>query len=302
MSDDLLNQIYKLPAHRKVSNRGDGILICCPFHGGGAERTPSCKISIEGEFKNRYFCFACRDSGHFNTIAEMYGLEGVDDKFSPNNSSGFSFKDMTKKSYDEMPEERTFAWNIKYDWRTIPGKLVKRTGARVTQIKDATTDPRLIFPVKVYGETLGYVTALMNDPKRDSSGKKIELSYVNTKGDWKNGALFCHDLAKLDRFKGRNLWVVEGPRDTLHTLAGNVRAVGMLGSYLSPEQAELIRLLNPPRVMIATDGDDAGEKAAESIYDQLGDSLPISRIKWGKGKDPVDYPRQYIRKIDRRYD
>lgn len=302
MSQALLSQLNQLPLDRKVSIRGEEAWLCCPFHNSGMETTPSLKITLYGEFSDRYFCFACRKAGHFNEIAEIYKLEGIDSKFSSKDNVSFSFRHLTAyESEVSIDESKTFKWNDKYDWRGIPGWLMRKAKARVNKTSHPLVPPRVIFPVLVYDEKLGEVTATLNAPKRDSSGKKTEMSYVNSSGSWKNSSLFGHHLANLKRFQNKNLWIAEGPRDVLHLLASNCRAVGLLGSSCSEDQCELIRMLNPKKILVATDADEAGENAAESISDGLSDDFPLVRIRWKEGTDPCDYNSEYLRRIDRRY-
>ena len=40
----------------KPKEEHDGVKICCPFHGGGNERTPSCKVFTTGNI-GRFYCF-----------------------------------------------------------------------------------------------------------------------------------------------------------------------------------------------------------------------------------------------------
>jgi DNA primase len=49
------------------------LLVPCPFHGGGQERTPSCSISTE---KPVFHCHACGESGHLSRLLRNFGLDG----------------------------------------------------------------------------------------------------------------------------------------------------------------------------------------------------------------------------------
>lgn len=48
------------------------LLVPCPFHGGGQERTPSCSISTE---KPVFYCHACGESGHLSRLLQNFGLD-----------------------------------------------------------------------------------------------------------------------------------------------------------------------------------------------------------------------------------
>ena len=61
------------------------IMIPCPFHSGGAERTPSCSVST---VKPVFFCHGCGESGHIYRILRFYGI-GKDSASTLIDSLGF---------------------------------------------------------------------------------------------------------------------------------------------------------------------------------------------------------------------
>ena len=57
-----------------IESRGGGqYWVKCPFHGGGNEKTASCKLNIE---RGTYYCFGCRETGDIFTLIEK--KEGLD--------------------------------------------------------------------------------------------------------------------------------------------------------------------------------------------------------------------------------
>lgn len=57
-----------------IESRGGGqFWVKCPFHGGGNEKTASCKLNIE---RGTYYCFGCRETGDIFTLIEK--KEGLD--------------------------------------------------------------------------------------------------------------------------------------------------------------------------------------------------------------------------------
>ena len=56
-----------------VENRGGSKWVKCPFHGGGNERTASCKID---DSRGTFYCFGCHESGDiFSLVMKKEGLD-----------------------------------------------------------------------------------------------------------------------------------------------------------------------------------------------------------------------------------
>ena len=56
-----------------IENRGGSKWVKCPFHGGGNERTPSCKLD---DTRGTFYCFGCHESGDIFSL--VMKKEGVD--------------------------------------------------------------------------------------------------------------------------------------------------------------------------------------------------------------------------------
>jgi len=297
--DDFLSILDQLPQSVGLSVRGDAAWLRCPFHSGGQETTPSVKLNLGNDSGYQYMwtCFACHEAGHWNRLAQHFSLPKIDTEFKAVGDAGLHFNQRWDRATSS--DVGKFPWPATRDWRGISGKLLHKIGARVTATKSALDEPKMIIPAMQHGEEAGYISALLHDPKRNADGKKLEKSYMNSQGNWTATALLGFDIANKPFFKGKPLWVVEGPRDFLYMLSLSCRVVSILGSRFSPEKAELVRLLNPPAVLIGTDGDDAGDKAAQEVSDLCGSYIDCIRVNWGEGKDPVDQTPSRIRKINR---
>lgn len=298
--DFYIKQLFdKLPSDRKVSMKSDGNawLVCInPDHSGGNERTPSAKIELaEGSaYLGRYFCFGCGYHLSWNEFAEKTGLTKTDEDYKGVRHRRLSFRQSTT----EGKERARHAWPEHREWRGVPGNIVRQMGGYVYSSRDILSEQFLILPVTMYEEEVGYLRALMRDAKTDRNGRKLEESYKNKPGPWIKSALMNFDGASKQ--KGRPLWIVEGPRDVAKCLMAGVRVVGLCGSKFGEERAELIKLLNPPVILCATDNDVAGDKAADSILDQCGDRFSVARIRWKVG-DTFNQPIDKIQRVNRRY-
>ncbi|MCI7607384.1 MAG: DNA primase [Spirochaetales bacterium] len=56
-----------------IENKGGSKWVKCPFHGGGNERTPSCKLD---DTRGTFYCFGCHESGDIFSL--VMKKEGVD--------------------------------------------------------------------------------------------------------------------------------------------------------------------------------------------------------------------------------
>ena len=56
-----------------IENKGGSKWVKCPFHGGGNERTPSCKLD---DSRGTFYCFGCHESGDIFSL--VMKKEGVD--------------------------------------------------------------------------------------------------------------------------------------------------------------------------------------------------------------------------------
>lgn len=306
--DIIFTELEKVP-DRKPTSAGSRLKIVCtnPDHSGGFERTPSCFINLDESSK--YFgstiCYGCGEKGSWNLIAQRMGLHTIDGEFKPIGAKRTHFRENIKKK--EMGkigfQPPIFFWPENREWRGISGKVVLKFGGGLTEPRNDLEEPRLILSTMVFGEEVGRTYALIRDPLKDDKGRKLEESYLNSKGDWKEKALFGFDQARkrLKKFPDYPLWIEEGQRDVLKTYTAGAVVVGVLGSSFSDEKAELVKVLNPKRCLIASDNDAAGDKLAREIRSKLRKHFPLTRITWGEGKDPMDYPVSKLRKINQRF-
>ena len=282
---DLLNLLQQLPHDRRLTLKGDSAWICCPYHAGGMEKTPSMSVSIKNDskFKNRFYCFSCNKKLHWNDLAEIYKLPKITD-YQSKGDSAFDF-DSFKDAESYSAPSNSFPWGKHVEWRGIAGQTVVDFGGLVFTRNE---EEKLFIPVTMFGEFVGSITALTRNPNRDNSGKKTELPYINSRGNWRNTSFFGYDLASKQ--KGP-LTLVEGPRDTMQCYSASMRTVGTLGSFFAEEKRELLNIIpNKPKYLILLfDNDEAGNKIADEVVELCSDNFRCVRVLLGEGKDPCDY-------------
>ncbi len=308
ITEELMKADQQHDLGMKIGN--SDIWIRCPFHGGGREKTPSLRITIDdgSSFFQKCKCMGCGwGPYHYNELAAHFGIAKTDKNFKSLGVKRLGFRDKLQKKTN-IAEGRdyirsTFDWPEDREWRTIPGKIVLKNKAVLTEVKHDLEEPRLAFPVSLWGEVKGWVYAMISDPRRDTDGNKIDVPYINSSGPWKEKCLFGYELARrlIKKYPDKPLWIVEGPRDVLHLQASGCIVVGCLGSSFSKEKAELIRMLNPHKILVATDNDEAGNKLAAQINGYLRHDIKLVRIKFKEGCDPVDTPRAKLKEINKRH-
>ena len=271
--------------NRKAHVKGNTIWLCCPYHGGGGEVEPSCKVNLDEGSKDKlkFYCFGCRKKGHYNLLAETLGLEQIETDYEQTGRRTLRFKEVEADGPIEVPD-KSFAWNKNFMWRNISGKLLNKIGGRALPARQVHEDPRLWLPSINQGEIVGYITCL----PRPVEGSP---TYLNSPGTWRNSSLFMLDYVKETFDRSYPLTIVEGPRDCLHLLQNGVPAVAVLGSYLSEEQKELLVHWQPRYVLAGSDGDSAGDLLKDSIL-ELGDRFPCYNLNWGHKKDPCGLFKQ----------
>ncbi|MGY1782234.1 MobF family relaxase [Geodermatophilus sp. SYSU D01036] len=146
-----------------------------------------------------------------------------------------------------------------------------RTGALIDRFRD-----RLTFPIQDQdGAIVGYIAR--RNPITPNDGR-AGPKYLNTPATdlYRKGEhLFGLHETRAALGAGATPALVEGPLDAIAlTLAGAGHTVGVatLGTALTGRQADLLGpyiRLNGPGILVATDNDPAGQRAAERSYWQL---------------------------------
>jgi len=202
-----------------------------------------------------------------------------------------------------VDEESIRKWRIGYapdGWRNLYSELISLGLSQGILIKaglvkqvegDLKKNPydvfrgRIIFPLS---DRAGRIIAFSgralhkeNEPKYLNSPDTV----VFTKGE----ILYGFDKAKEEIRKKNYTVLVEGQLDlVLSHQAGVINTVATSGTAFTPAHLELLKRLSP-RIILAFDGDMAGEKAARRSTElglSLGMEVKIANLP--VGKDPAD--------------
>jgi len=285
------SQIASFSGKLRPKEEHDGVKIVCPFHAGGHERTPSCKVNITNAI-GRFYCFGCHTKGDWNLLCEATGMQGF--KRSDQVHDVFAFA-MPEIHYSEKAPEledidALKRYNIPTPWRGIELETLQLFGARFPKHRFYPQNDFFYLPVHVNKKYVGGVYARRVVTKEGK--ERGEISYINTKGRWSKQYVFGYNIARQRRGP---LWYVEGPRDCLKISQLGGRAVAGLGSYVGPHKIKLIEALDPPAVIIATDPDEAGDRARAYLKEHLP-MIPVHDAVFPEGRDPANFtPRSFSR-------
>ena len=255
---------------RRVTQRNNNLMACCPFH---KENNPSWGISVsEPHF---YGCFGCGAKGTLFTLLIKIG------GYSASKSAQLTNRIETEFNLPTFGDARkginTIDYRLLYPFqltKTAIQYLRKRGVDLVTAEKTELTfdhvQERVLFPWKYMGLLIG-VTGRSIDP----DNRVKTLPYFGTmKGQCPYFPSGSIDIKSP-------LVIVEGEIDALRVYqAGfpNVCAVGF--GRLSKDQAALILASGVREIIVFTDDDHTGDLIAHQIAKLLGERLRVHRVSY----------------------
>lgn len=255
------------------------ILVRCPFHGSGLEKTPSCSLSRESPV---FFCHGCKESGHIRKLLALSNLSQdtlqkvIDDlRF---DTSTVRRKKTLRMIYGSNPYRGRF---ILDDVETLaPYRQMKPQALIKDGFLESTLDffevgwdakeLRITYPLRnIYGELFGISgrTVLNVDPRY-----KIYKSELVTRKELNLPADYAADETKkatmwnfhtvfpslISDKHPSPLVLTEGFKACMWTWqSGYQNAVALIGSYFSELHAELLARLGGP-VILFLDNNEAG--------------------------------------------
>ena len=278
-------ELNRLSGKLGIKNEIDGCKIRCPFHAGGNERTPSCKVNLTANRAGSFFCFGCKEKGSWNKLATELNLKSFKKSDQVNDVYSFTIPEMNFSLQNPAVEDykKLKRYNGDAKWRGITPETLNLFNTRFPKHPYYNQNDFFYFPALVNKQQVGGIYARRVVTKVGKS--RGEISYINSKGRWSSTNLFGFDIAK--RRPKLPLWIVEGPRDCMKITQLGGRAVAIIGSYVGPKKLRLIETLDPSCVIIATDPDEAGNKAREYIHEHLT-MIPVLDAVFPEGKDPAN--------------
>lgn len=264
------------------------IMVKCPFHGGGTERTPSCSLS---RYKPVFFCHGCSTGGHVGRYLRQIGaskefaknaIGKVDYDFSEF-GDGSGRKSIYAGKKNRYRGEFILDDDILDKWRLRPQALYhagfKERTLRHFEVGVDHARARITFPLRnLYGELVGISGRSMVENTEGPRYKIYSATDLAPSGvppeyttqDIKSALLWHAHLVYPICFKTREpIIICEGFKASMWVWqAGMHNVVALVGASLSKLQAELLAR-TASDVILFLDNNPAGwtgtHKAAERL-------------------------------------
>jgi len=290
---------------RKVKPSGnEDVMAVCPFHSksdGSEEKNPSFAMNV---YSGLWYCHSCHSRGNLYTFLRDVGMPRAEIKLryqgmidaaeqhAPARSDPLNPIEPTKEPLDESflglfdtcpvlmleegyPEELLRKFDVGFDEKhlrvTFPlrdarGKLVGISGRAVTDAK-----PRY----KVYDKE--YLDFGL--PERATQKRALLWNVHNA---------FTPHVFEVDPAE-KYLVVAEGFKAVMRIAqAGISNVVGLLGSYMSTEQQQLIERASDGPIFLMLDNDDAGRSGTLDAGRRLLKTVPSLYVVTYDAQQPSD--------------
>lgn len=295
---ELLRQqcfVNHLDRLRNIEIKSNNIRITCPFHSGGHERTPSCEILLEDKGSTpagTVHCFGCGyraslvkfianclNISYKQATEWILSVSNYDIIQSTRDISEIELKLDTEDVEEEIPEVSIDELK-QYDY-IHPYMFERKLTDNIIKKFDVGYDPKtdsLTFPVYVDGKCV-FVA------KRRVKYKRFDLPELKNK-----------PIYGLDYITDNEFIICEGVIDALTCWSYGKQAVALFGTA-SDYQLKILNNVRQRKLVIGTDGDEAGDKAARRIAKALTNKL-VTRLDIPKGKDINDLSKEEFDKLE----
>ena len=315
-----------------LQKRGANLFGLCPFH---HEKTPSFSVNPAKGFYHCFGCGANGDALSFIVETEaggdfMQGLELLARRLGRTlpRRGGKSEEELGAilerarahfcKTMEKFPAALDYikTRGLKNDiitrfgigyaapgWTNLPNSMRENTALleRAGLMRPSDSGGydyfrnRLMFPIMESGaRVIGFGGRLL--PDGDESKEPKYLNSPDTPMFSKKRAVFGLPQAREAAREKKRALVVEGYMDAVMlSQAGFAESVAVMGTALTPQQAQRIGRM-ADNIVLAFDGDDAGQKAAwrslQGILPALKDGMSASFLFLPEGEDPDSFTQK----------
>ena len=282
---------------KDIENKGDNILVTCPHHDGGHEKTPACNIYIGNDTKLPYGyfnCFVCGEKGSFlKFVAECFdapesyakawllknfGGELVAKNLFMGEPIVLNRNKGIKKHLDESVLDQYQTWN--------PYLAKRKLSREICELFKVRYDPKyrqVIFPAYDIKGNLVMLTKRSIDTKSFYLDKDVEKP------------VYCLDYVMKNNIK--TVLLTEGPFDCLTGWEYGFPTIATFGK-ISDYQIEQINKSCINIIYAAFDNDAAGRSFLETLKRKLTKRIIIIETKFPFGrKDLNDLTKEELIKV-----
>jgi DNA primase len=237
--------------------------IPCPLH---SDRVASCAINLD---KGVWICFAGCGSGSLQGL--LVDFLGVPRLKIDSMIMDSSTKIFDVNMFDEFEENAVKTYDLQGNAKRLPNWAMEDRGFEIRSLVDwgcrLAEENGLEIPVRdMDNRIVGSITRRpLKEPK-----------YLYSKGLPKSKILFGAERIKESV---PCVFIVEGALDAIWLHQHGYNAVALLGMNLSKQQGEILRRVRTSEIVIATDNDEAGRRAGESIRACISGSFVVSYIE-----------------------
>lgn len=282
---------------KDIENKGDDILVTCPHHDGGHEKTPACNIYIGNDTKLPYGyfnCFVCGEKGSFlKFVAECFdapesyakawllknfGGELVAKNLFMGEPIVLNRNKGIKKHLDESVLDQYQTWN--------PYLAKRKLSREICELFKVRYDPKyrqVIFPAYDMNGNLVMLAKRSIDVKSFYLDKDVEKP------------VYCLDYVMKNNIK--TVLITEGPFDCLTGWEYGFPTIATFGK-ISDYQIEQINKSCINIIYAAFDNDAAGRSFLETLKRKLTKRIIIIETKFPANKKDVnDLSKEELQEI-----
>ena len=282
---------------KDIENKGDDILVTCPHHDGGHEKTPACNIYIGNDTKLPYGyfnCFVCGEKGSFLKfvaecfdapesyakawLLENFGGELIAKNLFMGEPIVLNRNKGVKKHLDESILDQYQTWN--------PYLAKRKLSREICELFKVRYDPKyrqVIFPAYDMNGNLVMLAKRSIDVKSFYLDKDVEKP------------VYCLDYVMKNNIK--TVLITEGPFDCLTGWEYGFPTIATFGK-ISDYQIEQINKSCINIIYAAFDNDAAGRSFLETLKRKLTKRIIIIETKFPAWrKDLNDLTKEELVKV-----
>ncbi len=260
---------------------------------GHDDKTPSLSIRrADGAF----LCFGCGVKGRdWNAFANYLKVDTLSEDDLPDPFRTLSYK--MERQYMKALREVRIPWDVQ-PWEKPYRRISAETWKKVCALRWYDDDPRIqaeriLIPVSLYGEVEGWVAR-----RTDSAppGEKLDMPYRNAPGMSSQDVLFPLDA--VIAMHPETVVLVEGPMDAMRLVNYNIPALAILGTrnYVPANRSHILNT-GAMKVILAMDGDDAGDDVRYEIAPSIRETFDLEHFMCPDGRDPGNMPKAHMDRL-----